>query len=132
MSFWRRFRLYMLGVGLGLIIVWIMFGQGERQSWTPEGRVLLYIDSSAQTYSERAICQLSCLQIDSSSLAEIQSFATVDFSESNTRKKPCPVYLLNSTIENKNYQLTWKVCENDEEGELLAIRLEGNRCPCDD
>lgn len=131
MSFWRRFRLYMIGVGLGLIAVWVMFSQSDRQSWTPEGRVLLYIDSSHQSYSERAICQMKCLQLDTAEVLNIQKLANVDFSESNTRKKPCPVYLLNSTIENKRYHLRWEVCENEEEVELLAIQLEGKECRCE-
>ena len=130
MGFWRRFKLYLIGVGLGLIVVWIMFSQSDRPSWTPEGRVLLFIDSSHQSFSERALCQLKCLEIDSVRLSEIQSNAQVDFSESNTRKEPCPVYQLNSTIDNKNYHLSWEVCENDEEAELLGIQLEGNRCDC--
>ena len=130
MGFWRRFKLYLIGVGLGLIAVWIMFSQSERPSWTPEGRVLLFIDSSHQSYSERALCQLKCLDLDSAQLAQIQKQASVDFSESNTRKKPCPVYQLNSVIENSKYRLSWEVCENEEEVELLAIQLEGRRCDC--
>lgn len=130
MGFWRRFKLYLIGVGLGLIIVWIFFGQRERSSWTPEGRVLLAIDSSDQVFSTRAQCQMKCLQIDSNGLMEIQDLAEVNFSESNTRQKPCPVYQLKSYYQERNYQLVWKVCENDEEVELLAIQSEGVRCDC--
>jgi len=128
MTFWRRFRLYLLGLGLGLLLVFIFFGQRDWSSWTPEGRVMLAIDSSAQSYSERAICQLKCLDIDSISLMKIQEEASVDFSESNPRKKPCPIYRLRSEHQEAFYQLVWKVCENEEEVELMSIVKSGKVC----
>ncbi len=130
MTFWRRFKLYLIGVGLGLIAVWVMFSQSERPSWTPEGRVLLFIDSSDQSFSERAICQLKCLELDSLGLMEIQSNASVNFSESNTRKKPCPVYQLSSKFEKQEFKLIWQVCESDEKAELIAIQQLGKDCSC--
>ncbi|MAY84703.1 MAG: hypothetical protein CMP59_11265 [Flavobacteriales bacterium] len=128
MTFWRRFRLYLLGVGLGLLLVFIFFGQRDWTSWTPEGRVMMAIDSSAQSYSERAICQLKCLEVDSSMLFSIQESASVDFSESSPRKKPCPVYRLRSEYEEEQYVLIWKVCEKDEAVELLSIIQAGKVC----
>lgn len=128
MTFWRRFRLYLVGVGLGLLLVFIFFGQRDWTSWTPEGRVLTAIDSSAQSFSERAICQLNCLNIDSTMVFSIQKEASVDFSESSPRKKPCPVYRLRSEYAEEQYVLVWKVCENDEQVELMSIMKPGKVC----
>lgn len=128
MTFWRRFRLYLLGVGLGLLLVFIFFGQRDWTSWTPEGRVLTTIDSSAQSFSERAICQMECLELDSTDLINIQDLASVDFSESSPQKKPCPVYRLRSEYAEEQYVLIWEVCENDEEVELLSIMKLGKVC----
>lgn len=131
MTFWRRFRLYLVGVGLGLLLVFIFFGSRDLTAWFPEGRVLTTIDSSSQSYSERALCQLKCLSLDTKSFQNIQAVASVDFSESNTRKKPCPVYTLNSEFEDRKYQMIWKVCENEEEVELLSLIKIGQACNCD-
>jgi len=132
MTFWRRFRLYLLGVGLGLLLVFIFFGERDWTAWTPQGRVLLAIDSSAQSYSSRVRCQLQCLELDSVDLASIQDLATVDFSESSPQKKPCPVYRLRSDYAEHQYVLVWEVCENDEEVELLSIMKLGKVCgECD-
>jgi hypothetical protein len=128
MTFWRRFRLYLLGVGLGLLLVFIFFGQRDWTSWTPEGRVLLAIDSSAQSYSERAICQLKCLELDSADFSAIQEVASVDFSESSPRNKPCPIYRLRSEYKEEQYILIWKVCEKDEAVELISIMKPGKVC----
>jgi len=130
MSFWRRFRLYLLGVGLGLILVMIFFGSRDWTSWTPESRVLTAIDSSSVSISDRANCQLKCLNLDQAKLLEIQAQAKVDFSESNAKAKPCPVYRLDSRFEERDYQLIWEVCESAEKVQLLNLIKVGHTCAC--
>ena len=130
MTFWKRLRTYLVGVGLGLLIVYIIFGDRDLTAWTPQGRVLTTIDSSSQSYSDLALCQMQCLHISDSILFQIQDEANVDFSESDTRKKPCPEYKLYSAFESNNYVLRWKVCEDQEEVELLSIVSLERECPC--
>ena len=122
--------MYLLGVGLGLILVWIFFGQGDRPSWTPEGRVLLTIDSSQQIYSERALCQLNCLEIQEKDIEQIQDMAQVNFKESNTRKEPCPVYHLRSSYKEQDLKLIWEVCKEEERVVLLSINSTAKSCDC--
>lgn len=130
MTFGRRLRTYLIGVGLGLLMVYIFFGDRDISSWTPEGRVLTTIDSSTMIISERAKCQMMCLELNDSAIYKIQDFASVNFSESSTRKKPCPVYKLESTWKEKKYKLIWEVCENAEEVTLSSILKEGKKCSC--
>ena len=130
MTFWRRLRIYLVGVGLGLIIVYVFFNDRDLSGWTPQGRVLTTIDSSAATISERARCQLRCNNFEVEDWRKIHSTASVNFSESSTQKKPCPVYQLNSVFEEKNYQLIWEVCEDAEKVELLSFVKEGKKCDC--
>lgn len=130
MSFWRRFRLYLLGVGLGLILVMIFFGSRDWTSWTPESRVLTAIDSSSVELSERAKCQLRCLNLEQADLTKIQANGKVDFSESNVEAKPCPVYRINSRFKERDYQLIWEVCESAEEVQLLNLIKLGHTCNC--
>lgn len=130
MTFWRRVRIYLVGFGLGLIMVYVMFGDRELNTWTPSKRVLTAIDSSSVLISERAKCQMTCLNLQTNDWKEIQAIAEVNFSESNVDKEPCPIYNLESSWKNEEYLLVWKVCEKKEEVELLAIRKEGKRCAC--
>ena len=130
MTFWRRVRTYLIGFGLGLVMVYVMFGDRELNTWIPSKRVLTTIDSSAVTISDRAKCQLACLNLQEKDWKELQSTATVNFSESSVDKKPCPVYNLETTKNNEDYLLIWKVCESDEKVTLVAIRKDGKRCDC--
>lgn len=130
MTFWRRLRIYLVGVGLGLLIVYVFFKDRDLSGWTPQGRVLTAIDSSAVSISERALCQLHCLGIEGEDWREVHALAEVNFSESNTQKKPCPVYRLNSYYREQKYLLVWEVCEKEEKVELLSVSLEGKSCNC--
>lgn len=130
MTFWRRLRTYLIGVGLGLLIVYLIFGDRELNSWTPQKRVLTAIDSSEVTISERAICQLTCLKMNEADWKKVQQKASVNFSESSTKKKPCPVYKLESNYLDSDFVLMWKVCEKDEKVDLLSITKKGADCKC--
>jgi hypothetical protein len=132
MGFWRRFKLFLLGVGLGLILVMVFFGSRDWTSWTPESRVLTAIDSSEVSLSKRAQCQFECLSITNESLKEIQAVAKVNFKESNTQADPCPVYRLESSFEGRSYQLVWEVCERDEKVKLLSLIKIGQECSCEE
>jgi hypothetical protein len=130
MTFWRRLRIYLLGVGLGLLIVYVFFKDRDLSGWTPQGRVLTAIDSSTVSISERALCQLNCLGIEGEAWREVHASAEVNFSESNTQKKPCPVYRLTSHYQEQKYVLVWEVCEKAEKVELLSVSTEAMSCNC--
>jgi len=130
MTFWRRLRTYLIGVGLGLLIVYVFFNDRDLSGWTPQGRVLTAIDSSDVTISTRAMCQFKCYNISSENWRELQVETSVNFSESNVQKKPCPVYQLNSTYKGEQFQLIWEVCEDAEKVELLSIVKKGKGCSC--
>jgi hypothetical protein len=130
MTFWRRVRTYLVGFGLGLLMVYVFFGDRDLSSWTPEGRILTTIDSSAMVLSERAICQIKCLELSDSLIYQIQETAEVNFSESSTRKEPCPIYKLESVWKEEKYKLIWEVCENAEEVTLISILKNEKNCAC--
>lgn len=130
MTFWRRVRTYLIGFGLGLVMVYVMFGDRELNTWVPSKRVLTAIDSSSVTISERAKCQITCLNLQENEWKKLQADATVNFSESNVNKEPCPVYHLESVYKNEEHLLIWEVCEDAEKVQLLAVRKEGKKCNC--
>lgn len=130
MTFWRRFKLFSIGLGLGIVVVIVFFGSRDFNTWTPQSRILTTIDSSSVSISKRSLCQLNCLSLEAEEWKLIQATATVDLSESNTRREPCPVYYLRSTYKEERYILLWEVCENEEQVELLSISRSGKKCNC--
>lgn len=131
MTFWKRLRTYFVGVGIGLIVVYFFFGDRDLNNWTPQSRVLNGIDSAEVKISERAACQLKCLSIETEDLKEVKAAAKVNFSESNTQKKPCPVYRLESSWRERDYQLIYELCEREETAELISLIQIGKTCNCE-
>lgn len=130
MTFWRRFSTYLVGVGLGLVIVYVMFGDRELNTWTPEKRIMTTIDSSAVSISERAQCQLKCLGLEDRKWVEIQQASEIVFSESSPQKKPCPIYRLENKSASTEYIFMWEVCEFAEKVQMLSVSKEGTACEC--
>lgn len=130
MKFWRRLKIYLIGFGFGLIIVYFMFEDRTLNTWTPQQRVLTLIDSLNIEVSEKATCQITCLNLKEEQWQQIQQEASVDFSESSPRKSPCPLYRLNSEYLGKEYQLVWEVCEKENKAELLTFQMKGKKCKC--
>ncbi len=129
-GFWRRFKTYLVGVGLGLLITYIFFGDRDISFWTPQNRVLTAIDSSEVSISPKAICQLACLNLQDDKWKEVQALASVDFSESQTQEKPCPIYKLRAIYQDENYLLLWEVCEGDEKVKMLEVQKSNSICNC--
>lgn len=68
----RRLRIYLIGFGLGLILVYLFFGRDDSRDldiWTPEQRILEAIrQDTLFLRSEKLACFQSCLQMSDSML----------------------------------------------------------------
>lgn len=117
----------MFGFGLGLLFVYGVFGERDVTYWLPERKILTAIDSSQVSISKTALCQLDCNGFSEKDIPGLMKDADINFSESETRKKPCPVYHI--TTHNEKYFMIWEVCEPEEKVELLSFDA-GKRCSC--
>lgn len=130
MTFWKRLRMYFVGVGLGLIAVYFFFGDRDLDNWTPQSRVLNGIDSAEVTISKRALCQMNCLEISEVDVLSIKANAEVDFAESEPQQEPCPLYRLKSHWKERDYQLFYTLCESKQKAELISLIQIGKSCNC--
>src|SRR5690554_2393523 len=130
MTIWRRIRLFSIGIGLGLLIVYFYFGDRELNTWTPQSRVIAAIDSAEVSITPRANCQLKCLGITKDQAEEFALASKVNFSESNPKHEPCPIYRLKTKDEAQAFEMLWEVCEKKNTAELMSISKEGVDCDC--
>jgi hypothetical protein len=122
--------MYFVGVGIGLIAVYFFFGDRDLDNWTPQSRVMNGIDSAEVKISERALCQMSCLNLKANEIDSVRALAKVNFSESSPQKKPCPIYRLSSQWRTRDYQLFYELCEIEEKAELISVIQIGKTCDC--
>ena len=100
-GFGRRLFIYMIGFGLGCIMVWVMFYKdGDRASWLPEDRVLEFLADTEVVISDDLKCQLACENIPATCLdSTFSAKATVNFKKSIKDNKPCPEHCIVSTTK---------------------------------
>ncbi|MBL7986036.1 MAG: hypothetical protein JNM91_13610 [Flavobacteriales bacterium] len=83
MTFGKRLRLFMLGIGLGTILSFLFFGKGcTNMAWAPEGRVRLRMKSTLIHAAPAAQAQLTDLHLDLATLRAQMDSCDVDFSAS--------------------------------------------------
>ena len=123
----RRFFLYLIGVGLGVIVSIFFFGNRDIEfSYLPNARTLKHLRSQAFQFSEKAICQLNCLNMTQSSFKQIfhDKDLDVNFAASEVAGK-CSTYL----IEVKG-QMFSKFNVDDCDSTSTLINLDVTDCKC--
>ncbi len=99
MTFARRLRAYLIGLVIGTAMVIVIFN--DRLSiltdWLPGNRVLVELSKSEMVYSPKGLCELKCLELDSSHVNLAIKEGKVRFSLSETRADP-RIYAIDQRI----------------------------------
>ena len=108
----QRIGYYLGGFSIGLIIL-AFFLNGKKVScdYGPEARVLKNINTKEIVYSEAINNALLEREIDSLTILFLLKRGDVNFSKSEPRQKPCGVYTIEGTYNEKDLFLTVENCE---------------------
>jgi hypothetical protein len=130
MTWKRRILLYLAGFGLGVVLLFMIFGEKVLTGWLPESRVrsLLQHAKSFQVDSIAA-CELRCNQQTIETLLAAIPTADLDLGKSLAQKNPCREYYLKLKPENKSIDAYFSVCPADSAVRLLHVYGEKN-CSC--
>jgi hypothetical protein len=90
---WRRLRLYGFGFLIGLLSVYLMFGGKGCKSLTP-GMLKLndLANHTKMKFSDTAICQMKCQQVDTTEVKESFTYGVVDSKKSQDFNVRHPLY----------------------------------------
>lgn len=122
MNFWKRVRVYLVGVGIGLIFsIYIFWNRGC--SWTPTNRVKRTVFSGYVYTSDSLKCVLDCAQTDSLEVYNFINDADIDFSLSETQADP-KVYHLSHKGD------IMKLAIKDTTSYIKSWDLLTNKCDC--
>ena len=123
----RRFFLYLIGVGLGVIVSIFFFGDRDIEfSYLPNARTLKHLRGQAFQFSEKALCQLNCISMTESSFEQIfyGTDLDVDFGGSDVGGK-CRTYLIE--VAGQKFS-KFNVDDCDSTSILLNIDVTDCRC----
>lgn len=124
MTFARRLRLFMLGLGLGTIASFIIFGKGcTNTAWAPEARVKLRMKSTLVRATPEADEALRRMGLTLDDLRSGMDVLDVDFSGSR-RTEDSLYYAIGGELNGRSVQLYIAALRNydvDSTSTLLSI-----------
>jgi ABC-type molybdate transport system substrate-binding protein len=108
MSLIQRIGYYLGGFSIGLVIL-AFFLNGKKTScaYGPEARVLKAINSKTLYYTPTVHNK-----IDTSLIKKLLKTGSVVFSKSDSRKKPCGMYTVESELEDKDLFFSVENCDS--------------------
>ncbi|MGL5890862.1 MAG: hypothetical protein ACRC3B_13295 [Bacteroidia bacterium] len=131
MTWKRRILLYAFGFGLGVLVLYIAYGDRVLDGWTPASRVRSLL-ANPRTFDadSTALCKLNCVGVTLDQLRASIPAADVDLSRSNVKNEaPCHEYLLNCPVNGKNVEAYFSACPKDSTIRLLKVSAPEN-CKC--
>lgn len=128
MNFGNRLKFYMLGIGMGVIISYMFFGNRGCGAWLPGNRVKAAILDFEWLSSKNLDCQLKTLSLSPDSLIHFVENSSVNLNKSTTDTDP-RVY----SLTNNNNEMFFAVSFTDSTSTISSFgkSLIKNTTTCD-
>lgn len=130
MTFLKRLKFYAFGFGIGLLIVYVMFG--TRSCVSPNEQKMQELVFQQFKLSEKAQCKLKCLHKNEMLLKiELRHFE-VNYDLSSVHKEPCGEYFVEPKKDfasQYNYKLVVYDCDTITRIDDINI-TSTNTCSC--
>jgi hypothetical protein len=113
MQLWRKFLYYFIGMGLGVLMVYFIFGDRDIQcSYFPNDRVLSDLRKKDLTLSVDVQHKIDRSELDTSGLSYALDYAKVNFSASTIIENDCNVYQLELEREDNSKIFAIENCDS--------------------
>jgi hypothetical protein len=117
----RNLLAYILGIGLGSVLVWALWLRNrDVPSFWPEGMVRDKIVEATLEPNDTNACFLTCLATTDSLVRNAIKKGDVKFSISKTRRKPAPVYAID-TKSLSGEKIRWWIESKDSTYNIFKI-----------
>jgi len=110
---WRRVRIYLFGVGLGLLVVFFLFRDGcGTYNYLPEDRIKAELQRYPLAVSERMQCLLQCNEIREWDVEYLLENGDVRVKDSNPRATPRDYVLEGTTDTGKKLSIRFQLADS--------------------
>lgn len=93
MTFTQRFTRYLIGIFIGVLLSFVLFGQRSCTNWMPSNRVRAMITEKPLRYSDQARCLIECYGLPAGWATSLTQEGNVAYSKSFPRETPQRYYL---------------------------------------
>ena len=133
-GFWRRLKFYLIGFGLGMLMVSIMF-KGRAGCKMPGTIKREELHSQDIQFTKHVMCRMKCRNINTADLARVLIHGSINYDKSNAQDKPCGTYAVEGNAADGR-ELRIVVADCDTISKLvtaidLGMEKEEEKCGCE-
>jgi hypothetical protein len=119
---WRRIKLYLIGVGLGLLLCLVLFRGRTFDACSPGGRVTEQVSGiKTLKIDSTLLAKMNTIELSPDTLRTRLAKGDVDFGRSQAQKEPCHEYLIGFDHSGKHLEAYLSVCIADSTATLLYL-----------
>ena len=101
MNFLKRLKFYLIGVGLGILMVLAIFKDRKLTSWTPANQIIKEIEEKPLVINSSMQCLLNCAGIEGTeNVKSLMTQGKVNFSESDVKVQKERIYNIKIGVKN--------------------------------
>lgn len=127
MNFSQRLTRYLVGIFIGVLVSFAIFGKRSCTGWLPGNRVKETVFEKNIRFEETAQCHMECYGLTRDEVLDLIRAGDVVFAESDT-KSEVKEYLIESDYPGR-YDL--KVALRDTASVITSLKKpQGEDCPC--
>lgn len=120
---WRRIKLYLIGVLLGLLLSLILFKGKNFEGCSPASRVSTQLASIKNLEIDSVLLKdMNSIQLSPDTLRSKIASGEIDFSRSQAQKEPCREYLIGFDHSGKKLEAYIQLCLADSSAKLLYLK----------
>lgn len=113
MKFIHRVAYYLGGFSIGLIILaFFLSGKKTSCNYSPNARTTKNISQKHKMYSDDALSAMRSFEMDTSIVADLIRYGSVNFSESDTKSEACKTYIIENSYKDREFRLQVKNCDS--------------------
>lgn len=125
MNFKQRLSRYLIGLGIGCLIVFMMFPDHDWLGWTPGKTVMKQIREVNFVIDPLAQCQMDCIGINKDQIQLARKDGHINFEKSRVKTQPL-VYQL------EYGNLAMMIQLENEIATLKEVSATANECNCNE
>lgn len=113
MNFFQRFGYYLVGLVLGSIVVFFLWGKKKTTfCYLPNCRILKDIRLKKRAFDPIVQQLINNKTLDTAAISAAYTNGNVDFSKSNTKLKSCKTYIIENIYQDKSYEFLVENCDS--------------------
>ncbi|MGB0974534.1 MAG: hypothetical protein ACPGU9_06035 [Flavobacteriaceae bacterium] len=113
MNFFQRFGYYLVGLVLGSIVVFFLWGKKKTTfCYLPNCRILKDLRLKKRAFDPTVQQLINDKTLDTAAISAAYTNGNVDFSKSNTKLKSCKTYIIENTYQDKSYEFLVENCDS--------------------